>query len=73
MPSPLNVKIPSSFNKVLLLRHAMPFSLATPDIDRLATFSTSRSSTGPRENYHLVTRCQLNNVLEAVSQWEGPI
>lgn len=74
VPSPWNVKIPTSFNKLLILRYATTFSFATPVIDRLAdASSTSRSSAGRRENYHLVTRCQLNNVLEAVSQWEGPI
>lgn len=77
VPSPSNVKIQTGFNKLLLLLHAMLFfffSFAAPVIDRLAVASsTSWSSAGLRENYHLVTRCQLNNVLEAVSQWEGPI
>lgn len=74
VPSPSNVKIQTGFNKLLLLLHAMLFSFAAPVIDRLAVASsTSWSSAGLGENYHLVTRCQLNNVLEAVSQWEGPI
>lgn len=76
VPSPSNVKIQTGFNKLLLLLHAMLFFFIFFSPHLLLTGSLPLRLGLPRdcgENYHLVTRCQLNNVLEAVSQWEGPI